>query len=79
MEEISAIAKGHEAPALLQAELNAFRASTLAQRGHLLAIACRAAARLQRCRLQAGLPDPGPDPWPPSTWEFLKKHASHGS
>ena len=34
------------------------------------------AAAIQRSRLAAGLPPIKPDPWPQSTWDFLRKHAA---
>jgi hypothetical protein len=56
-------------------ELQRLRAMSLQQRGRLLAIACRTAARLDRSRAAAGLSPPVEEPWPESTWEFLRKHA----
>jgi hypothetical protein len=49
--------------------------SSLEERSHRLALACRAAAAIARDRRRAGLPEPKPEPWPASTWEFLAKHA----
>ena len=65
-------------------EIEEFRRLSFAERGRLLAIACRAAARLDRSRREAGLPAPVPEPWPESTWEFLRQqtaryHARTGS
>ncbi|MFQ5733935.1 MAG: hypothetical protein ACE5KM_18510 [Planctomycetaceae bacterium] len=54
----------------------ALRSMSFAERGRLLAVACRAAVRLDRSRRQAGLPPPAADPWPESTWEFLKQQAA---
>ena len=48
---------------------------SLEERSHRLALACRAAAAVTRDRRRAGLPEPKPEPWPASTWEFLAKHA----
>ncbi|HEX3600500.1 MAG TPA: hypothetical protein VHU84_10185 [Lacipirellulaceae bacterium] len=48
---------------------------SLDERSHNLALACRAAAAIARDRRRAGLPDPKPEPWPDSTWEFLRTHA----
>ena len=48
---------------------------SLQERSHRLALACRAAAAIARDRRRAGLPEPTPEPWPASTWEFLAKHA----
>jgi hypothetical protein len=52
------------------------RALDLRQRGVLIESACEAAALINRSRLAAGLPPVEPAPWPPSTWEFLRKHAA---
>jgi hypothetical protein len=49
--------------------------SSLEERSRRLALACRAAAAIARDRRRAGLPEPIPEPWPASTWEFLAKHA----
>jgi hypothetical protein len=46
------------------------------QRAILIESACEAAAAINRSRLAAGLPEVEPAPWPPSTWEFLRKHAA---
>jgi hypothetical protein len=46
------------------------------ERSELIESACAAAAEIYRSRLAAGLPDAQPDPWPESTWEFLRKHAA---
>jgi hypothetical protein len=50
-------------------------APTFEERSRQLASVCRTAAAIIRGRRLAGIPDPEPDPWPPSTWEFLSKHA----
>jgi hypothetical protein len=47
------------------------------ERGALIELACEAAAAINRSRLAAGLPAAEPAPWPPSTWEFLRKNAAH--
>jgi hypothetical protein len=65
-----------EPPEIEQEEIAAFRAMTMEERGHRLAAACRAAARLNAARLAAGLPEPQPDPWPESTWRFLAESAA---
>jgi hypothetical protein len=57
-------------------ELARLRGLSLHERGVLLASACEAASAIERSRLAAGLPPSEPAPWPPSTWEFLKKHAA---
>jgi hypothetical protein len=66
----------HEPGEIEARELQAFRQASPAERGRLLAVACRSAARLDRSRRRAGLPDPVPEPWPESTWEFLKQQAA---
>ena len=48
---------------------------SLRERGLLVMAACRSAAAIYRSRLAAGLPADQPDPWPESTWEFLKTQA----
>ena len=52
------------------------RALSMEERGKLLEAACEAAAEIERSRRAAGLPPIQPDPWPESTWEFLRKHAA---
>ena len=49
---------------------------TMRERSELIESACEAAAVIYRSRLAAGLPDVQPDPWPESSWEFLRKHAA---
>ncbi|MFW5692801.1 MAG: hypothetical protein ACOCWL_01160 [Thermoguttaceae bacterium] len=56
-------------------ELERLRGMSLDERGRLLAMVCRAAARLDRSRAAAGLPPPAEDPWPESTWKFLRNQA----
>ena len=70
----SAMPLPHEPEGILQDDLEAIHKMTDQQRGRLLAIACRSAARLDRSRQQAGLPAPVGEPWPISTWEFLRTH-----
>jgi hypothetical protein len=55
--------------------LEKFRQLTLAERGELLVIACRAAAAIEANRKKMGLPPTEPAPWPESTWQFLRKAA----
>jgi hypothetical protein len=50
-------------------------APTMEERARQLASVCRTAAAILSARRRAGIPDPEPDPWPPSTWEFFAKHA----
>jgi hypothetical protein len=47
---------------------------TFEERARQLASACRTAAAILKARRLAGIPDPEPDPWPPSTRDFLAKH-----
>jgi hypothetical protein len=51
------------------------RAMSMAERGKLIQAACRTAAIIARDRAAAGLPPVEREPWPKSTWEFLRKHA----
>jgi len=67
-----------EPPEVADDELEEFRQLSFAERGRLLAIACRSAVRLDQSRRVANLPAPVPDPWPESTWEFLRENASKG-
>ena len=53
------------------------RSLSMRERSDLLVAACEAAAEIERSRLAAGLPPIQPDPWPESTWEFLRKNAAH--
>jgi hypothetical protein len=46
------------------------------ERAALIESACAAAAAIEQSRLAAGLPAVEPAPWPPSTWEFLRKCAA---
>jgi hypothetical protein len=52
------------------------RSLSMKERSVLLEAACEAATEILRSRLAAGLPLPQRDPWPESTWEFLRKHAA---
>ena len=56
-------------------EVERLRGMSLEERGRLLAMVCRAAARLDRSRAAAGLPPPAEEPWPESTWNFLRNQA----
>jgi hypothetical protein len=48
------------------------------QRSALIVSACETAAVIDRGRIAAGLPASQSAPWPPSTWEFLRKHSARG-
>jgi len=58
------------------AEIARLRGLTMRERSELIESACEAAAVILASRRAAGLPDGQPDPWPESTWEFLRKHAA---
>ena len=49
------------------ADLERLRALSLEEHGRLFAMACRAAARMERSRLQNGLPRSTSIDWPEST------------
>ncbi len=55
------------------------RALPLEERGALLAAACRAAAKILEGRRASGLPEASPDPWPESTRDFMRRHATRAS
>ncbi|MBN2021810.1 MAG: hypothetical protein JW809_03370 [Pirellulales bacterium] len=59
-----------------RAGMTRLRSLSMRERGQLMELACEAAAALRQSRLAAGLPDVKPDPWPQSTWDFLKEHAA---
>ena len=52
------------------------RSLDMRERGRMIVSACETAAAIQRSRRAAGLPPVEPDPWPQSTWDFLRKHAA---
>jgi hypothetical protein len=62
--------------ALKASDLARLRTLTMSERWALIESACETAAVLARSRAAAGLPPIQPDPWPESTWEFLRKHAA---
>ncbi len=57
-------------------DLARLRGLGMQERGRLIEAACEAAAVIQRSRIAAGLPVAQRDPWPESTWEFLRKQAA---
>jgi hypothetical protein len=61
--------------AIKAVELQSGFSRSLEERSRRLALACRAAAALARDRRRAGLPEPEPELWPASTWEFPANHA----
>jgi hypothetical protein len=71
---IEAFVKAHGASS--EREIARLRTLSLRERGVLIELACEAAAAIDRSRLAAGLPAAESAPWPPSTWEFLRKHAA---
>ncbi|MBN2578427.1 MAG: hypothetical protein JXB10_05500 [Pirellulales bacterium] len=62
--------------AMEKAEWARLRKLSLNERGRLIESACEAAAVIHCSRLAAGMPDAERDPWPASTWEFLKREAA---
>ncbi|MFV2070149.1 MAG: hypothetical protein ACC645_24545 [Pirellulales bacterium] len=65
----------HELAACAREEIEHLRRLTLQERGRLIVVACRAAARIEQGRLENGLPPTVSAPWPASTWEFLRRNA----
>lgn len=57
-------------------EVERLRGLTDRERGEMILAVCRAAAEIHAGRLKSGLPPATPVPWPASTWELLRKHAS---
>ncbi len=55
--------------------IEAYGEMSLSERARLIESVCRTAAEIERSRLQAGMPPSEPAPWPPSTLEFLRRHA----
>jgi hypothetical protein len=58
------------------AEIVRLRSLTMEERSELLRRACEGAQQMRQARIDAGLGDVEPDPWPASTWEFLRKCAA---
>jgi hypothetical protein len=52
------------------------RGLSICDRGRLIELACESAAEIHRSRLATGLPEVERDPWPQSTWDFLREHAA---
>jgi len=67
-------AAAHEAAD--NADIARLRGLSMRERSQLIESACKAAAIIHRSRIAAGLPGIERDPWPQSTWEFLRKHAA---
>lgn len=70
--------KSVEAARASEIDVKALRAMSMEERGRLLSAACRLGAAIERSKKQMGLRSSEPAPWPPSTWEFLRKHAPNG-
>jgi hypothetical protein len=51
------------------------RQLTFAERGELIACACRIAEAIETSRIQMGSAPSQPAPWPASTWTFLAECA----
>jgi hypothetical protein len=66
----------HAVAAAADEEMARLRSLDPSQRSALIESACRAAMAIERSRLAAGLPPSEPAPWPPSTWEYLRKWAA---
>ena len=64
----------HEAASA--ADIARLRGLSVRERSVLIELACESAAVIDDSRLAAGLPAVEPAPWPPLTWEFLRKHAA---
>jgi len=71
------IAKGERENALL--ETQRLRSLSDRERGEEILAACRLAAAIYAGRLKSGSPPLVSDPWPASTWEFLRKHAANAT
>jgi hypothetical protein len=67
-------AKAHRA--VEERDIAKLRALSLREKGYMIQSACEAAAAIYHSRLAAGLPKAERDPWPASTWEFLRKQAA---
>jgi hypothetical protein len=66
----------HALAAVTDEEMARLRSLDPAERSALIESACKAAMAIERSRLAAGLPPSEPAPWPPSTWEYLRKWAA---
>jgi hypothetical protein len=68
--------RGRGPAAAADRDTERLRTLNMHDRGILIESACEAAAAIDRSRLAAGLPAVEPAPWPPSTWEFFRKHTA---
>jgi hypothetical protein len=69
------IAKGEREQ--VAAEVDRLRHMSDRERGQMIKAVCRAAAKIHAGRIKSGLPPATPDPWPESTWEFLRRSAAN--
>jgi hypothetical protein len=60
-----------------EAEFVRLRNLTDRERGEEILAVCRAAAKIHAGRIASGLPPATPEPWPASTWEYLRKCAAN--
>jgi hypothetical protein len=59
-------------------DIEQLRQLSLEDRGKLIGVACRAAAKIEASRTRIGLPPTEPAPWPDSTWNYLAEWARRG-
>ena len=60
-----------------EAEFERLRNLSDRERGEEILAVCRAAAKIHAGRIASGLPPATPEPWPASTWEYLRKCAAN--
>jgi hypothetical protein len=60
-----------------EAEFERLRGLSDRERGEEILAVCRAAAAIHAGGLASGLPPVEPEPWPASTWEYLRKCAAN--
>ena len=65
----------HELAASAREDIEHLRRLTLEERGRLIMVACRGAARIEQGRRENAMPPAVSAPWPASTWEFLRRNA----
>jgi hypothetical protein len=58
---------------LTDEEYEKLRKLSLKERGEMIHTLCREAAAAEADRIESGLPPTPREPWPESTWEFLRK------
>jgi hypothetical protein len=59
-----------------EAEFDRLRRLSDRERGEEILAVCRAAAAIHAGRIASGLPPATPEPWPASTWDYLRKCAA---